>query len=47
MLFALVYILVTDFLGKPDVYFAETHVFTARGETIPYTSGQALKAAGV
>jgi hypothetical protein len=46
MLFTLVYILVTDFLVKPDVYFAETPVFTTKGEKIPYTSGQALKATG-
>jgi hypothetical protein len=43
---ALVYILFTDFLGKRDVYFAETSVFTTKVETIPYTPGQALKATG-
>ena len=46
MLFALVHILVTDFLDKPDAYFAETPLFTTKGETIPYTPGQALKATG-
>jgi len=43
----LVYSLVTDFLGKPDVYFVATPVYTTKGKTIPYTPGQALKATGV